>query len=166
MRRHQPALLGGLFIGVLSALPLVNAGNLCCCLWVVSGGAITVYLLQQNLTPPVETGDAVLAGLQAGLLGALLYLVVSFGIFSVSGPVMQQQLGLLLEQNPQVPPEMRDSLVNMFAGPGFMVVMAAITLPLFAVFGVLGALLGLAIFRKKMPPGLPPGATPPTVQTL
>ena len=33
----QPALYGGLFIGVLSALPLINIGN-CCCLWVIGGG--------------------------------------------------------------------------------------------------------------------------------
>ena len=31
----QPALFGGLFIGVLSALPLVSVGN-CCCLWVIA----------------------------------------------------------------------------------------------------------------------------------
>ena len=33
-----PALLGGLFIGVLSSLPYIKGGNVCCCLWVVSGG--------------------------------------------------------------------------------------------------------------------------------
>ena len=38
--RLQPAFWGGLFIGVLSALPLVNAGNCCCCLWVLCGGAL------------------------------------------------------------------------------------------------------------------------------
>ena len=30
----QPALLGGLFIGVLSALPIISAGNCFCCMWV------------------------------------------------------------------------------------------------------------------------------------
>ena len=46
--RLQPAFYGGLFIGVLSALPLVNAGNCCCCLWVVAGGVLAAYLRQQN----------------------------------------------------------------------------------------------------------------------
>ena len=41
MTRYQPALLGGLFIGVLSALPVVNTANLCCCLWVIVGGVLT-----------------------------------------------------------------------------------------------------------------------------
>ena len=42
MARYQPALLGGLFIGVLSSLPVVGAANYCCCLWVVVGGVLTV----------------------------------------------------------------------------------------------------------------------------
>ena len=43
--RLQPALLGGVFIGVMSSLPIVNIGNCCCCLWVLAGGAlaVTVY---------------------------------------------------------------------------------------------------------------------------
>ena len=57
MSRYQPALLGGLFIGVLSALPVVNIAN-CCCLWVICGGVLTVYLQQQNLPTPVATSDA------------------------------------------------------------------------------------------------------------
>ena len=36
--KFQPALYGGLFIGVLSALPIINIGN-CCCLWVTAGGS-------------------------------------------------------------------------------------------------------------------------------
>ena len=32
----QPVLLGGLFLGVLSALPIISAGN-CCCLWTLGG---------------------------------------------------------------------------------------------------------------------------------
>ena len=72
MSRHQPALLGGLFIGVLSALPVVSSANACCCLWVVAGGVLVVYLQQQNTPLPVETADAVLGGLIAGLIGAVI----------------------------------------------------------------------------------------------
>jgi hypothetical protein len=36
----QPALIGGLVTGVLSALPFVNILNACCCLWVVTGGVV------------------------------------------------------------------------------------------------------------------------------
>ena len=49
----QPALIGGLVMGVLSALPIISAGNVCCCLWVVSGGAIAAYLFQQERAAPI-----------------------------------------------------------------------------------------------------------------
>ena len=39
----QPALFGGLFIGVLSALPIISAGNCLCCMWVVAGGMLATY---------------------------------------------------------------------------------------------------------------------------
>ena len=50
-------------MGVLSALPIVAVGNFCCCLWVVCGGAVAAYVLQQNQQMPVTPGDAALAGL-------------------------------------------------------------------------------------------------------
>jgi hypothetical protein len=45
----QPALFGGLFIGVLSALPIINIAN-CCCLWVIGGGVLATYLMQLSPT--------------------------------------------------------------------------------------------------------------------
>ena len=74
-------------MGVLSALPLVAAGNLCCCLWVVSGGAIAAYLLQQNQSTPITPGDGALAGLFAGLVGAAIYLVLSIPISFLMAPM-------------------------------------------------------------------------------
>ena len=49
----QPALLGGVFIGVLSALPIVQLCN-CCCVWIVGGGALAAYLQQQNQPMPLS----------------------------------------------------------------------------------------------------------------
>ena len=50
MRRHVSSrrCIGGLVIGVLSALPFISAGNCCCCLWFVTGGVLAAYLMQQN----------------------------------------------------------------------------------------------------------------------
>ena len=52
----QPALLGGVTIGVLSALPVINLAN-CCCAWVLFGGALAAYLMQQNHPEPIMIGD-------------------------------------------------------------------------------------------------------------
>ncbi len=153
MGRHQPALLGGLFIGVLSSLPVISSANMCCCLWVVAGGVLVVYLQQQNKPEPVETADAVLGGLIAGLVGAVLMSLVQFLFISLlGGAMLQDTLRQQFENNSEIPPELRDTMVNIFSGNSLWFLLLAITIPMYAVFAMLGSLLGLAFFRKKLPP--------------
>ncbi|MGE5837375.1 MAG: hypothetical protein ACM4AI_23075 [Acidobacteriota bacterium] len=156
MSRHQPALLGGLFIGVLSALPVVGSANACCCLWVVAGGVLVVYLQQQNTPLPVETADAVLGGLIAGLIGAVIACLGQYILYAITGTLWQDMVRQQLEQNPEVPSEVKDMVTNLLTGRALWLLVLAFTLPLYAVFAMLGALLGLTFFRKKLPP--------PTVQ--
>ena len=68
----QPALLGGVTIGVLSALPVINLAN-CCCAWILFGGALSAYLMQQNHPEPIQVGDGAIAGLLAGVMGAFVW---------------------------------------------------------------------------------------------
>lgn len=88
----QPALLGGLVMGVLSALPIVGAANACCCLWVVSGGLLAAYLLQQNRPQPITAGDGAIVGLLAGIFGAIIQFALSIPIGLLIGPVERQIL--------------------------------------------------------------------------
>jgi hypothetical protein len=157
MRRHQPALLGGLFIGVLSSLPILS---FCCCLWVIVGGMLTAYLQQQNRADPVDAGEAALGGLIAGLVGGAIAVAVS-AVFAMSGE-MQEQLNRLIEEM-QLPVDLSDRLTGLMDGPRFILLNAAVTLPVYAVFGLIGALLGSAIFRKKTPPQPPPSAPTPAL---
>jgi len=152
MKRHQPALLGGLLIGVLSSLPVVKIAN-CCCLWVIAGGLLTVYLQQQAQAEPVETGDAVVGGLIAGVVGGLIAVLIGYFEFVALGSVFNigDQVRQALDQNPQMPVDIRDMIVNLVSGKG-VVLLALVQLPVYAVFGMLGALLGTALFRKKQPP--------------
>ena len=39
----QPAAMGGMFLGMLSSLPIIAAGNIFCCMWVLLGGAIATF---------------------------------------------------------------------------------------------------------------------------
>ena len=57
--QRQPVLLGGLFTGVLSALPIVAIGS-CCCLWVVGGGLVTAYLIQRGSLKPIQFSEGAL----------------------------------------------------------------------------------------------------------
>jgi len=152
--KAQPAFIGGLILGVLSALPIVNVGNVCCCLWVVSGGVIAAYLLQQNQATPITPGDGALVGLFAGLIGAFVYLVISIPISLIMAPLQREFFQRFLENNERMPPELRD-LVGTGVGVGiarfigFMLMLCVGT-----VFATLGGLLGSVMFRK---PAAPPG---------
>jgi hypothetical protein len=152
--RYQPALLGGLFIGILSSLPFVNGLNVCCCLWVVIGGLLTTYLRQQQLPVPIESSDAALGGLIAGVVGALLTILATWALLNVTGPLWQDTLRQQIEANPDVPFQVRELVIRMMTGRGLALLQFGVTLPIYAVFSMLGAMLGLAFFRKA-PPAAP-----------
>jgi hypothetical protein len=156
--RLQPAVYGGLFIGVLSALPLINIAN-CCCLWVIGGGVLATYLLQQNHPFPLSAADGALVGLLAGLIGGVVGVILSVPIEMAMGPVQQRLLERLVLSNPDIPDQTRQIFENM-ANRGVSAVMIVIRLMfamcIGAIFGMLGGLLGVALFKKK---DLPPGTT-------
>jgi hypothetical protein len=152
MSRYQPALLGGLFIGVLSSLPVVNAANLCCCLWVICGGVLVTYLLQQKTPTPVATSEAALQGLLAGVLGGLLVTAFQVVMASIVGPMVLDQVRQQLSSNNEIPPEMRETILRFLTGTNIVLLSLLITVPMHAVFAMAGSFLGLAFFRKKLPP--------------
>jgi hypothetical protein len=154
----QPALLGGILIGVLSALPFVGA---CCCLWVIAGGVLTTYLLQERITGPVSAGEASIAGLLAGVVGAFVSTMVAQLVAFARGATMSDAVDSLLSRG-ELPPEMTSALerVRDFPPAVFVIGSLLVALVLYPIFSMLGALLGVAIFKKTPPPGtvevLPP----------
>jgi hypothetical protein len=155
--RMQPALFGGLFIGVLSALPFVSGLNLCCCLWVITGGVLTSYLLQERRPLPITAGDGAVAGLLAGAIGAVLAWLFGLGFALMQGLTGAESL----DQIPQgdLPPEVAEVFDRMRDLPASVWYIAPlfIFLLVFPIFGMLGGLLGVAIFRRTTPPPQPPG---------
>jgi hypothetical protein len=162
--RLQPAFWGGLAIGVLSALPVVNYGNCCCCLWVLLGGGLAAYLRQQNTPYQIQPTEGALVGLMAGVIGAVIGSVIALPLAVMTGPMQQQALERVFENQPDIPPEFRDMLMRMSSGPAAFVFSLIVSLCVNAVFGTLGGLLGVAIFKKNLPPPPPPGTidVPPT----
>lgn len=155
----QPAFFGGLFIGVLSALPFVNMGNCCCCLWVLCGGALTTYLMQQNHPYPLKVEDGLLGGLLAGVIGGVIAAFLAIPLTMAMGD-FQARMIERIAQNPDIPEETRRVLDNIALRSGAVgvmrVVSALIGICIDAVFGMLGGLIGVAIFKKK---DLPPAGT-------
>jgi hypothetical protein len=155
--------MGGVAMGVLSALPIISAGNLCCCLWVVSGGVLAAYLFQQDRTAPITPADGALVGLLAGLVGALVQSLVSIPVDLVIGPFEQTIRQRVLEMG-SLPPEVRDLLERYgrsgvtggTMGAAIYIISRLIGLMagLFigGMFSTLGGLLGALIFKKQTPP--------------
>ena len=168
----QPAILGGVAIGVLSSLPIVNLVNVCCCAWVIAGGALAAYLMQQNHPLPISAGDGAIVGLMAGAVGAVVGTLIAIPIAMLMGPLQAGFLEGLLENTNDLPPEARNILEQMrggmmggaVAGIGFIITMF-FSLCIYSVFGLLGGLLGATMFKKNTPPPAPPvdsGFNPPT----
>jgi hypothetical protein len=139
-------------LGVLSSLPIIAAGNLCCCLWVVCGGAVAAYVLQQNQPMPITPGDGALAGLLAGVTGAIVYLLLSIPITMVMSPMERVMMERIIESG-RMPPEFRQYLgtytggfVQLAVGFFFMLVIGSL-------FATAGGVIGAALFRKPVPPG-------------
>lgn len=148
--RAQPALLGGLFIGVLSTLPIINMGNMCCCLWVVSGGALAAWLLQERQPEPLTGADGALIGLMAGGVGALVGTLLSIPLDLYFGPIMRDWVQRYA-QGQDLPPEFLEML-NQQMTAASIIAKLIFSLVAYVVFGMLGGVLGVAIFRRKNPP--------------
>ena len=67
-------------------------------------------------------------------------------------PMWQDQVRNQLEANPDIPPQVRDMVLKLISGSGLALLQFAVTLPIYAIFAMLGALLGLSFFKKKTPP--------------
>ena len=155
-------------MGVLTALPIISGGNLCCCLWVVSGGVVAAYMLQQAQTLPVTTADGALVGLVAGIVGAFVYLILSIPISFLIAPMERLMVQRFVERMGNMPPEFREFATSYTAGGLRIMLGFVFWLFIGAIFSTIGGLLGSAIFRKPLPPSQPPqppSAQPPSTGT-
>jgi hypothetical protein len=159
--KTQPAFWGGLFIGVLSALPFVSALNACCCIWVIAGGVLTAYLLQDRSSLPIKAGDGAIAGLLAGAIGAIVAAFLG-GILSLMMRAGGAESLDQLAGRGDIPPEVARVFEQLKQLPQIVWIVGPVIVYLlvFPIFAMIGGLLGAAIFKKSAPP--PPG----TVEVL
>ena len=163
-----PVIAGGLFLGVLSALPIVHYLNCACCMLVIGGGLLASHLYLKDYpldAPRVTYGDGALLGLMAALVGSVAYTVVSIPVGLMSG-FGREELLEQLRNTPEAPPEIVQLVESMLAGGG-MVAFFLLSLVFWtigaSIFGMVGAMLGVAIFGPKG--GAEPGSAPPAPST-
>ena len=143
-------------MGVLSALPIIAVGNVCCCLWVISGGVVAAYVLQQGQAAPITPADGAFIGFLAGILGAFVYLVISVPIDLTIGP-MERAIARRMLENVGGAENFRPYIERseLVSGPIRFVINFLTMLFVGAIFSTIGGLLGALIFRKREAPGAP-----------
>jgi hypothetical protein len=143
-------------MGVLSALPIIAVGNVCCCLWVLSGGIVAAYVLQQGQSAPITPADGAFVGFLSGILGAFIYLVISVPIDLTIGP-MERAIARRMVENMGGAEGFRSYFERseMVGGPIRFVINFLTMLFVGAIFSTIGGLLGALMFRKREAPGAP-----------
>jgi len=182
MNHQRPSMLtaaaiGGAFLGVTSALPLISALNCVCCGLIVAGGAIAAYFYLRDFPadlPYPTYGDIAQLGLFTGLIGAIVWIAIELPMH-----FLMMHLGIGLNQiptevldDPEIPAGVRQIVQQLFSGgigPLFIVITVVSSLVFSLIFATLGAIIGYAIFSRRVrpaapvPPTYPPIYVPPTV---
>ena len=143
MNKLKPALLGGLIVGILSSIPFVNY---CCCIWALAGGGLATFLYMKSSPTPISPGDGAVVGALAGVIGAVLYLIIGIPIaYFLSATQMEDAFR---QANIQMP----------FTGPMLFIVSGLLVGLFLLVVSVIGGLVAVPIFekRKNAPPPPPP----------
>jgi len=158
----QAPLLGGLFIGVLSALPIVNLCN-CCCLWILSGGALAAYLQQQNQPVPLTVGQGARVGLLAGVIAAFVWLFTSQALDVIIAPLQERLATEVLRSARDLPQDVREWLETARQGSSVSGYILGFLLMLLggSAVAALGGMIGATYFRNDVPPALGGPINPP-----
>ena len=146
--KFKPALLGGLFVGLLSAIPVVNFANVCCCLWAILGGLLASYLYIKNSVTPARAGDGAIVGLLAGVVGAGVYVIIGIPLSILTqGTINEIVMRIVASMNPAQVESIRQAM----AGQSTLgaIVWGLFVAFLIIIFSAVGGLLGIPIFEKR-----------------
>ena len=161
-RLFKPALIGGILLGILSSLPLVNC---LCCVWVIAGGILAAHLYVKQSPISVTLGRGVSLGLLTGVIGALVIALFSIPLQMLMSPGsgLIDQVRQSMNQIPNVPPETRQVFEALSANAGIIYAFGFIFMLGFCcLFGMAGGAIGVALFEKRKPgSGDTPAYQPP-----
>lgn len=166
--KQRATIIGGLMIGIVTGLPVLNILNRCCCCGIVLlCGTISLYLYKQEFTdevPPLESSDALILGILAGIAGAFVgTILLVLGKF-IFGPVDEkillkallwmQQRGALTSDMSDLTDKLIETLKKSIEDGikiGDILSELLFGLILYPIFSMLGGLIGFGIFGKKKP---------------
>jgi hypothetical protein len=161
----QPALVGGLILGLGSSIPVLDYGNFCCCLWALVASAIAVrMLIKRSPQLPVSSGDGAAAGLLVGLVASAISLVISVPLRMLlwsntvgairtmadsysdpAGRIWMNEMVRIMEEHPVMLPFLSWFLLAIGS----------------TAVAVVGGIIGVALFEKRKGQPVAPPPPPP-----
>lgn len=171
--KFQPALIGGVILGLLSALPFIGVVNACCCAWAIVGGLVAANLAVKRSTTPITLGEGALLGVIAGVVGSIIYVLLGIPLNVLTGnATLALMQGFISNLNPEAARAIQQQQAMMQGQSIISQIVAAIPGALIGsvfltIFATIGGVLGTALFEKrKGTPNVPPpppnfGGTPP-----
>lgn len=142
-RFKKHIVLGAVFGGVLSSIPLLSCLNLFFCLLNMAGIALALMMyFKENPNDRVTNGEAALFGTLAGAGAGLIAGILGWLIGILFAGVMAKMMASLAEN---LPPQFSQQMAMQGAANLIMIPVQVI---LFAGFGALGGFLALILFFK------------------
>ena len=162
----RPAIIGGVALGLLSAIPIVNFLNICCCAWAILGGMLAGYLYIQRSQTPVSTGEGAKIGAIAGAIGGLIYIVIGIPLAILTSTLMVSlvvsMLGSEASSNPILAQYLRQIQSGAILDQLPRIVAAGIgRAALLVGFSTVGSILAVSFFEKRRSGPLAPPPPPP-----
>ena len=143
-------ILGGLLIGLISAIPIVGWGFV---IWAFIGGLLATFWFVRKSPIQVTQGEGLVLGLLAGILGAIVNIIgviviqiivgIIFAIISAAG-------------NGDIAAAIMGAIFSvLFSGTFTFIINAVLSIPI-VLFALLGGWLGVLFFEKRATTQAPP----------
>src|SRR6059036_1044136 len=113
----KAALIGGVALGILSVIPLLNMVNCFCCAWVIGGGILAANLYVKGSIEAVTLGRGLVLGLLTGAIGGVVETLFSTPlqmIMASMGASALSRFEQVVDQMKDLPPEVREALRSIF----------------------------------------------------
>ncbi|HEY1402867.1 MAG TPA: hypothetical protein VGB05_01935 [Pyrinomonadaceae bacterium] len=154
--KTRAVLAGGVTLGLLSAIPPISFANMCCCVWVIGGGALASYLYVRRSQSPVMLGQGAELGAISGAVGTLVSHSIGIPLGLILGEPFNRFLVKVFDSfNPQAAEQMRKQL-EIAAAQTFaqklpvILATADFNTVIYIAFATLGGLLGVKLFEKRL----------------
>jgi hypothetical protein len=150
--KWKAILIGGGISGLASLLPVLH---LACCIIPLVGAILAVAVYSNSSPrPPLTNQDGLVLGAMTGLIGTAVYAVLIIPLVFFMGNILGGLLSQIVPTVAEIPSGVRpilQSLLDHFGSVLSVIVILKIVgqLAIFVLFGSLGGILGVALFRSR-----------------